>query len=164
MDRGVRRIVKRRVEQLRPLIPAPWDMNVFLDQLEQARNRPIDLCELHWAPGDSTGAWRAMPDHDVIAYPTNTSPWHQDVIILHEIGHMLPQHAGHCVLTNQRAQQLAPDLKPAAFMHLLTSTTGAAEEQEAEAFARSMITQIEHHRHRRTPRGGLRGRVEAAFG
>jgi hypothetical protein len=121
-------------------IPYPWDINQFLDRLERHRGRDIDLCAISWTIGDSCGAWQQHDDHDVIAYADNTSGFHQDHIILHEIGHMISQHRGRCVLSQDEAQRIAPDLAPAAFAHLLQRSTGDAEEYEAETIA-SLIHQ-----------------------
>jgi hypothetical protein len=71
----------------------------------------------------------------VIAYAENTSGFHQDHIILHEVGHMISQHRGRCVLSQQRAQRIAPDLTPVALAHLLDCSGAQTEEQEAETIA-----------------------------
>jgi hypothetical protein len=127
-------------------IPNPWDINQFLDRLERHRGRDIDLCAISWTAGDSCGAWQQREDHDVIAYAENTSGFHQDHIILHEIGHMISEHCGRCVLSEDEAQRIAPDLAPAAFAHLLDRSTGEAEEHEAE-----MIASLIHQRVRVRP-------------
>ncbi|MBA8823305.1 hypothetical protein FHX42_000634 [Saccharopolyspora lacisalsi] len=127
-------------------LPAPWHVNEFLDRLEHHRGRDIDLCEVSWKAGDSSGAWHANADHDVIAYPGNTSTVHQDHIILHEIGHLISAHRGRCVLSEQEAQRLAPDLAPAAFVHLLDRVSTTTEEQEAELIATLLHQRALHHR------------------
>jgi hypothetical protein len=71
----------------------------------------------------------------VIAYAENTSGFHQDHIILHEVGHLISQHRGRCVLSEEDAQRIAPDLAPAALAHLLDRSGGQAEEHEAETIA-----------------------------
>ena len=116
-------------------IPRPWHIDSFLDRLERARHREIDLCAVSWTPGDSTGAWLRRDDHDILVYPDNTSGPHQDHILLHEIGHMISQHRGRCVLSAEEAQRLAPDLTARAFVHLLDRATTVSEEQEAEMLA-----------------------------
>lgn len=116
-------------------IPDPWDINEFLDRLELHRGRDIDLCAITWSPGDSCGAWQQHPDHDVIAYAENTSGFHQDHIILHEVGHMISQHRGRCVFSQEQAQRIAPDLTPVALAHLLDRSGAQAEEHEAETIA-----------------------------
>jgi hypothetical protein len=136
---------RRRVDALlrHTGVPHPWDINQFLDRLERHRGRDIDLCALAWGPGVGCGAWLPRPDHDVIAYAENTSPFHQDHIILHEVGHMISQHRGRCVLSEEQAQRIAPDLAPAALAHLLDRSGARAEEQEAE-----MIAALIHQRAR----------------
>ncbi|MGB7797376.1 MAG: hypothetical protein WBL53_14140 [Pseudonocardiaceae bacterium] len=116
-------------------IPDPWDINEFLDRLELHRGRDIDLCAITWSPGVSCGAWQQHPDHDVIAYAENTSGFHQDHIILHEVGHMISQHRGRCVFSQEQAQRIAPDLTPVALAHLLDRSGAQAEEHEAETIA-----------------------------
>jgi hypothetical protein len=128
---------RRRVDDLlgHTGVPDPWDINEFLDRLERHRRRGIDLCAISWSPGDSCGAWQQHPDHDVIAYAENTSGFHQDHIILHEVGHMISQHRGRCVFSQEQAQRIAPDLTPVALAHLLDCSGAQAEEQEAETIA-----------------------------
>jgi Zn-dependent peptidase ImmA (M78 family) len=126
--------------------PCPWGINQFLDRLERHRGRDIDLCAVAWSPGESYGAWQQHPDHDVIAYAEHTSGFHQDYIILHEIGHMISNHRGRCVLSHEEAQRIAPDLAPAALAHLLHPNGGQLEEQEAETIA-ALIQQRARVRH-----------------
>ena len=116
-------------------LPCPWDINQFLDRLERHRGRDIDLCAVVWSPGESCGAWQQHQDHDVIAYAEHTSGFHQDHIILHEIGHMISNHRGRCVLSQEEAQRIAPDLAPAALAHLLGRSGGQVEEHVAETIA-----------------------------
>lgn len=147
-------------------IPDPWSVNEFLARLERFRGRDIDLCAVSWTPGDSTGAWRRYADYDVVAYATNTSPVHQDLIILHEVAHLLFDHRGQCVLAVEDAQRLAPDLRPSAFAHLLDRAHGVIEEHEAEVLATMILARVAAQHPRRTPtaRADLADRIEAAFG
>lgn len=135
-------------------LPNPWDINTFLDDLECHLGREIDLCAVPWTFGDSTGAWKRMPGHDVIAYPQNTTSLHQDHIILHEIGHMICDHRGSCVLSWERAQKIASTLRPAALMHLLGRVTAQADEVEAETIATMILARIAAQDRRRSPRNG----------
>ncbi|SFE00469.1 hypothetical protein SAMN04487819_106206 [Actinopolyspora alba] len=149
VDRSDLRVrCRRRVDELIGHIgvPHPWDINDFLDRLEQHRGRDIDLCPIVWTRGDSSGLWQQHADHDVIAYAANTSGFHQDHIILHEVGHMISRHRGHCVLSEQEAQRIAPDLAPAALAHLLDRATGESQEHEAET-----VASLLHQRARRRP-------------
>ncbi|GAB3549798.1 hypothetical protein J2S53_001189 [Actinopolyspora lacussalsi] len=141
----------RRVESLLRSVelPDPWDIDEFIDGLERHRRRDVDLCAVSWHLGDSTGAWQRNDDHDVIAYPDNTSTMHQDYIILHEIGHMISGHHGRCVLSVQEAQRRAPDLSPTAFAHLLHRGDVTTEEHEAETIATLIFARITRRTGRR---------------
>lgn len=143
-------------------LPRPWSVNDFLDRLEPWWGREIDLCAVQWRLGQSTGAWQRGEDHDVIAYPLNTTSAHQDHIIGHELGHMLLAHQGQCVLSVAEAQQLAPNLSAAGLGHLLNQSSLAAEEGEAEQFATLLLTQVAAPSRR--PSSPLAARVEATFG
>ncbi|MFD2414819.1 hypothetical protein [Amycolatopsis pigmentata] len=148
-------------------IPDPWSADEFIDRLERLRGREIDLCAVSWVSGESTGAWRRYADHDVIAYAANTSSIHQDLIILHEVGHLVLDHQGQCVLSVEDAQRLAPDLAPAAFAHLLDRVHGATEEHEAEMIATMILARIAAQRRRTRPvgaRADLADRIETTFG
>ncbi|WP_460962101.1 hypothetical protein [Parasphingorhabdus pacifica] len=138
-----------RVEHLLRTIglPNPWDINEFCDRLERHRGRDIDLVPVRWTVvrwtvGESTGAWQRRDDYDIIGYAENTSSVHQDHIILHEIGHVISEHRGRCVLSVQEAQQRAPHLAPAAFAHLLDRVSVEAEEHEAETIATMILARI----------------------
>ncbi|WP_254126082.1 hypothetical protein [Amycolatopsis sp. CA-230715] len=162
----LRRQCHRRVRGLVRSIglPAPWDINEFVDRLERHRGRPIDLCAVQWTPGESSGAWRAHHDHDVIAFCANTTSVHQDAIIPHELAHMIAEHRGRCVLSEEEAQRRAPDLAPAAFAHLLDRVNLPGEEQEAELTARLVLARIARDRPAARGASSLAREVEAVFG
>nr|WP_228046735.1 hypothetical protein [Saccharopolyspora sp. HNM0983] len=153
-------------------LPTPWDINEFCDRLERYRGRDIDLVPVRWTVGDSTGFWQRRGDRDVIGYTENTSGVHQDHIILHEIGHLISEHRGRCVLSAEEARQRAPHLAPAAFAHLLGRVSAEAEEDEAEIIATMVLARIARQSRRgRTRRGrtldprtsAALNRVAAAF-
>lgn len=123
-------------------LPNPWDIDEFCDRLERHRGRDIDLVPISWTVGESTGVWQRRDTHDVIGYAENTSPVHQDHIILHEIGHVISEHRGRCVLSMREAQQRAPSLAPRAFAHLLDRISVEAEEHEAETIATMLLARI----------------------
>jgi hypothetical protein len=54
---------------------------------------------------------------------------------------MISQHRGRCVLSQEDAQRIAPDLAPAALAHLLDCSGAEAKEHEAET-----IAALIHHR------------------
>lgn len=164
----VRRTIRRRCEQrvdevLRDVgLPTPWDLDKFLDQLECHRARPIDLLRLDGALGSITGLWQRQSDHDVIAYPANTTLDHQDQIVLHEVGHMLFDHTGVCVLADAAA--IAPSLAPRALAHLLGSARRGEQEAEAEIFATVLLVRAHASLGQAVARGELTARVAETFG
>lgn len=122
-------------------LPQPWSMNSWIDSLEGARGRDIDLVAVSYRPGDASGAWQAHEDYDLIAYTAQTSALHQDHIIAHEIAHMLCEHEGGCVLSEAEAATLAPDLSPQTLTHLLTKVTTGTDEYEAELIAVLLLSE-----------------------
>ncbi|PXY16508.1 hypothetical protein BAY60_35470 (plasmid) [Prauserella muralis] len=142
--------------------PAPWDLDEFVDRLERHRGRPIDLIELDGPVGEITGMWLRREDRDVIGYPGNTTTHHQDVVVLHELAHMLFEHAGLCVFSD--ASRIAPSLHPEAFEHLLGRADGADDEFMAETVATLALTRIWQGDRQTRPEGELARRVTEAFG
>jgi len=130
------RALRKRCEArlLRLDLPIPFDVQSFCERVAANRGRPILLYPVRSEAGPF-GLWVAGPSLDVVFYEEETSPLHQDHIILHEVGHMISQHRGRCVLSQQRAQRIAPDLTPVALAHLLDCSGAQTEEQEAETIA-----------------------------
>ena len=139
MDRA--RLRRRCESRLRELeLPVPFDVRVFCEGLARRRGRPILLRPLPRASG-CTGLWVATPAADVVFYEPETSPLHQEHIILHELCHLLLGHAP--VGAPPRAQAgpagLLPDLRPDAVRRMLHRAGYPTEEdREAELLA-SMI-------------------------
>ncbi|MFE7835915.1 hypothetical protein ACFU53_07610 [Streptomyces sp. NPDC057474] len=118
-------------------IPDPFDVQVFCDRIAEKRGRALHL---HSVPGISgtdapCGVWIATEKADHIFHEAETSPLHQDHIILHEIGHML---LGHTSILDgvQSAGGLFADIDPATVVSLLTRASyGTEDERDAERFA-----------------------------
>lgn len=142
-------------------LPTPWDIDEFCDRLEDHLGRAIELAPVTWMVGESTGAWQRREDYELIAYATNTSPVHQDQIILHELAHLLCAHRGRCVLSVQEAQEKAPDLRAAAFTHLLDRVSVTNEEHEAEMIATLILARVARQS-RRTHRAGAQHTLDAS--
>lgn len=129
------RQAERKVQLLDEAVglPRPFDLNLFLDRLEQHRGRPIDLHAAAETAGGPCGLWIKEASRDVIAYAERTSAFHQSAIILHECGHMIGDHQGACVLSIDDAQRLAPSVQPELIQHMFgRSAYTTFEEQEAE--------------------------------
>ncbi|MFJ9608845.1 regulator component [Kitasatospora sp. NPDC101176] len=133
--RGLRRRCERRLAGLR--LPDPFTVEAFRAALERLRGRPIVLEPLPALGADlPCGLWIALPSIDVVYYEERTSPAHQDLIKLHELGHVLCGHQGSLDLS--RLAALLPDLTPELVGEVLgagRTSYETAEEQEAEMIA-----------------------------
>ncbi|NLE82411.1 MAG: hypothetical protein GX610_23110 [Rhodococcus sp.] len=135
-DRNVLRVYSRLD------IPQPWDMTEFVAHVEDTRRRRITLMPVDDAnlPRNGTfGMWLALADEDVITYTTDTTLFHQNHIVCHELGHMLMRHRSTQADAESDAASLAP-LFPDLDIRSLESILGrsqfsTAREYEAEQLA-----------------------------
>ncbi|MFF1411403.1 hypothetical protein ACFVX6_16705 [Streptomyces sp. NPDC058289] len=118
-------------------LPSPFTVEGFRACLEQQRGRPIVMEPLPVLGRDAPcGMWIALPSIDVVFYEQHTSPAHQDLIKLHELGHVLCGHSGVLELSHLAA--LMPDLTPEAVAQVIGASRTSydtVEEQEAEMIA-----------------------------
>jgi hypothetical protein len=75
-------------------IPEPWDLRKLCADLASWRERPI-----HFVPGSRFGWWHdhlwiAGQNADFIVWADRSSALHQQHGIVHEIGHLVLEHAG----------------------------------------------------------------------
>jgi hypothetical protein len=92
-DRTLRRYCESVVEPI-PL-PRPFSARVLCEELAARRGRRIYLHPFDAdmvGEGMPCGMWVATRAADHVFFERNTSQYHQDHIILHELGHMLCQH------------------------------------------------------------------------
>ncbi|MFF3671271.1 hypothetical protein [Microtetraspora malaysiensis] len=130
------KILRRRCERIarRLPLPRPYDTRRLCALLAAERGRPIRLLEL---PGEDEmfGAWLATDDADLIFYKPETTPPHQDHIILHELSHVICGHQTAAAPQDQR-HLIFPSLSPELVRSMLRrSTYWSEEEQEAELLA-----------------------------
>ncbi|MFJ3513787.1 hypothetical protein OG444_28695 [Streptomyces sp. NBC_01232] len=118
-------------------LPSPFTVDGFRASLEQQRGRPIVMEPLPVLGRDAPcGLWIALPSVDVVFYEQHTSPAHQDLIKLHELGHVLCGHSGVFELAHLAA--LMPDLTPEVIAQAMgagRTSYDTVEEQEAEMIA-----------------------------
>ncbi|WP_328954738.1 hypothetical protein [Kitasatospora purpeofusca] len=135
LPRGLRRRCEGILADLD--LPAPFTVEGFRASLERRRNRPIVMEPLPPFGRDAPcGLWIALPSVDVVLYEQHTTQAHQDLIKLHELGHVLCEHTG--VLELRQLTGLMPDLTPeflARAMGLGRTSYTTVEEQEAEMIA-----------------------------
>lgn len=151
-------------------LPSPFSVDALVTGLAEQRGRPIHVHTL--PPGctiNACGLWVSTEDHDDIYVEENTTRFHRDHIVLHEIGHMLCGHADNNdsadpdPVDHQELARFLPDLDPGLIERLLARTSYTTdEEQEAELVA-SLIRTTAQGQHA-TRSAGVLGELEAALG
>ncbi|WP_030155792.1 hypothetical protein [Streptomyces sp. NRRL S-244] len=125
-------------------LPSPFTVDSFRATLEEQRGRPIVMEPLPLlGPDAPCGLWIALPSVDVVFYEPHTSPAHQDLIKLHELGHVICGHQGEFELS--RLTELLPDLTPELVNGAMAAgrtSYRTAEEQEAEMIALLLADRI----------------------
>ncbi|KIA63134.1 hypothetical protein [Nocardia vulneris] len=132
-------------------IPHPWNLSNYLDDVAAYRGRPISLVPIDTALlagtgcGTGSGLWIAKHDSDVIVYGADTTEWHAEHIIVHELGHMLLGHGPEqptgggpepTAPTVAAVAELLPSISPESIAHVLGRTDyGTSRERDAETFA-----------------------------
>ncbi|MFE0023453.1 ImmA/IrrE family metallo-endopeptidase [Amycolatopsis sp. NPDC059021] len=164
--RRSRRALLSRCEQVVSTVdvPDPFDITVFVAGIVMLRGRPIELIPLATRPGTPCGVLAATDRADYVFYNTDTSPLHQEHILLHELGHLLCGHAGTGVLSEAVSSVLMPNL-PAGLVRRVLGRTTYAHQQEQEA---ELVASLIMHRARRgrpaEPVSGALERLRSAFG
>lgn len=94
-------------------------------------------------PRAPCGMLAATEDHDFIFYQERTSPFHQALIALHEISHLLFGHLVDAVISDGTSQLLTPHLDPSLVRRMLGRTRYSEEnEREAETLASLILSRI----------------------
>ena len=136
-------------------LPSPFSVQAFCDQLAKRRGRGIHihLLPLRSGEGIPCGTWLATDETDHIFVEQETSAFHRDHIVLHELGHML---CGHESPPETFALLTGQDIDLTRVRQILNrSRYGTKEEREAELVA-SLIQariareqpQLTDHEHR----------------
>ena len=132
----LKRLRQRCEARLQALnLPTSFDARSLCDALAACRGRPILLQSVANGAGPH-GVWVAGPSVDVVFYERETSPLHQEHIILHELSHLLCDHRPTPVSDVDYARLLFPDVHPETVQHLLQRAGYSTdEEREAELLA-----------------------------
>jgi hypothetical protein len=165
-----RRLLQRCERRLLDLeLPTPFTARAFCEALELRRGRPIRLSPVVGKAGPC-GFWVATNTADHIFFEQETSPLHQEHIILHEVGHLLCNHRSASVSDQEWAGLLLPDLDPDMVKGVLRRMSySRAEEREAELLASLILERAARAVAPRAGRGqdpevaALLQRLEAAF-
>jgi hypothetical protein len=142
-------------------LPDPFDVAEFCLRVAAHLGRPLRLVPQDMGSmGEAVGLLVGLPDHDEIHYVADTSVYHQQAIVLHEVGHLLADHAG---MHPFPLSLLAGDWDPAVVERLRgRHRYDDDEEREAEGFATAILDLVDRHTRRA---GGQRGgaRLAAMF-
>jgi hypothetical protein len=128
------RLRKRCREVVRGLrLPDPFSVPALCDSISAQRGRALYLHPLEKPEGVADmpcGMWVATDVADHVFFEIQTSPFHQDHIVLHELGHMICGHtmADFDLGGGEPVQQA-----------LMRTSYNTAQEQEAELVATLLL-------------------------
>jgi hypothetical protein len=127
-------------------VPASFDVRALCRRVAEQRGRLIHLEAVPLAPEGPCGLWLSTAKTDYIFFEERTSPFHQEHIIAHELGHMLCRHGRAADPWDADSlHTLLPALDPGVVGQVLHRRHYAnAEEQEAEIFASLLLQRLSH--------------------
>ncbi|WP_406133230.1 hypothetical protein [Streptomyces zaomyceticus] len=133
---GGRELEQRVRRLLRSLdVRPPLSVPDLCQALGRSRGRHIELRPYPLPTPGPLGLWFETSAADLIIFQRETTPLHQDHIVLHEVGHMLADHRGPAIAADQW-QALLPGLRTGAIKRALQRCTYDTEEEwEAELVA-----------------------------
>jgi hypothetical protein len=136
-NRSIRRRCRRLVDALD--MPDPFDPFELCGRVANQRGRPIALHAVSMPPG-TPGIWVSAGQRDYILYERDTSPLHQEHIILHELGHLLCHHTSGVAISPEISRLLLPDIDPDVVNRVLQRTVYSThDEREAETIASLLL-------------------------
>lgn len=136
---GLRRRAEAKLQELN--VEQPFGLENLCLRLAARRGKPLHLRAIA-LPARASGAWLATDRADFVFYEKETSAFHQEHIILHEIGHMLANHRPVSIDADDVAQLLT-HLDAALVGRILTRTGYSTDdEEEAEVFASTVHHQL----------------------
>ncbi|MBT0772280.1 ImmA/IrrE family metallo-endopeptidase [Kineosporia sp. J2-2] len=91
-ERQLRRRCRALLRELD--VPQPFGSRELCRCLSAHRGRPIRLVPFPIESPGPFGIWFSTDAADVIIYQSQTTPAHQEHIILHEVGHIIAGHDG----------------------------------------------------------------------
>lgn len=134
-DHRLRRRWRAKAKGISAALPEPFDIDQFCRNLGELRNRPIRLLPLDRDQASSPcGLWLQTATRDYVFYDPDSTPFHRDHIILHEVAHILCDHDG--AEGSVAGRLLTPNLDAKLVRRILgRSVYETAEEREAEELA-----------------------------
>jgi len=136
------RLRRRCAAALRGLdIPRPWNLEEFLERFSRGRGRRVVLLEAPSLAAQAvSGQWWKMADADLIFHAPTDSLFERDLIVFHEVAHILCHHDddAHGTLADRDVEALVRSLAldgcEGAVATILSRDAhfGSVAEQEAE--------------------------------
>ncbi|MFD3523511.1 ParH-like protein [Streptomyces sp. NPDC058653] len=134
------RACRRLVDDLR--LPDPFDAAEFVRGVAARRGRPIELLAVHARPDLPCGLLLTTEAADYLMYAADTTPFHQQHILLHEAAHLICGHQDKASL-RAAAQILLPNLHPSLVQRVLGRTVySEPQEREAELVASLILSRV----------------------
>jgi hypothetical protein len=129
-------------------IPYPFDVRECCRAIAEMRGQPIELRGMTMPPEGPSGMWIPIAGQDFILFDNDTTPLHQEHIIMHELAHVLSDHAAALsptdIASTDPAVQLLPHLDPALIHRVLRRTAYSADEERMAETLASMILETAH--------------------
>lgn len=154
------RLRRRCAARLRELpMPVPFEVRALCQQVAAVRGRPIRLLPIAGLTG-VCGLWVATDASDLVFYEQDTTPSHQEHIILHELSHIICDHYPKSLSMAEQTRLLLPSLDPGMVRRVLgRAGYSNEEEREAEMLA-SLIWQRRRQHAGDTPTDRLRAALD----
>lgn len=75
-------------------LPQPWNSHELAERIAVQRGRPITLeaVPIEAMSGKNCGLWINTDSKDYLLYPMNSPVWYEDLVICHELSHILFRH------------------------------------------------------------------------
>lgn len=123
-------------------LPDPFDVHEFCRRVADHRGRPLLLVpQPAGSMTEAAGLLIGLRDRDEIHYVADTSTYHQQVIILHEVGHLVSEHAG--VHEPLPLELLGDDWDPQVLERLRGRRRyDDDDERAAESFATAVLDRV----------------------
>jgi len=123
--------------------PVPFDIEEFCRRVSRYWGRRLLLVgEPAGSMGEAVGLLVGLAERDEIHYVGDTSVYHQHAIILHEVGHLVSEHAGHA--EPFPLSLLSGDWDPEVVQRLKgRHRYDDQEECEAEGFATAVLDHVD---------------------
>lgn len=131
-------------EQLQGLrIARPFTIEAFCEALAERRGRRIVIRQLPDARGlkGPCGLWLSFRNEDHIWHAPATSQRHRTQVILHEIGHMILQHAKDFEASSLM-KALPPEISPARVQAVFGRSDYVTEQEMDAELAASILHDV----------------------